>query len=155
FTGGGGTITLSGVIEAAQINGSTGNDTLNAVGFSGTAILRGFEGNDTLFAGPGLELLDGGAGDDRLVLRQFGSLHTIVILGGAGADTLDFSTFNLPLTVNLSTTGAVQLAAVAELQLFLGAVDVENVIGGAGADTLTGNSLDNRFTGGGGADIIN
>ncbi len=153
FPGGAGTITLAS-IEFATVTGTSGDDTIDATGFTGTAVLNGGDGNDVLIAGPGLELLDGGKGDDRFVFRQFGAVHTVLVYGRDGEDTLDFSAFTLPATVNLSTVGSLQTVAPGELQIALMATDVEDVIGSQGGGVYTGNSLDNTFTITGGANTI-
>ncbi|MCL5098586.1 MAG: M10 family metallopeptidase C-terminal domain-containing protein [Candidatus Omnitrophica bacterium] len=153
FTGGSAAISLVS-IERAFLNGSSGNDTLDASAFSGDAYLAGGDGNDTLIPGSGQYLIDGGIGNDRVVFRPFGSIHTVYVSGNDGVDTLDFSAFVTPVTVDLSSTGALQTVAPGQLQLFLLSADVEAIIGSPGADTLTGNSLDNTFSGGGGADTI-
>ncbi len=70
---------------------------------------------------------------------------------GGGSDTLDFSqTTTMPIAVDLSNPAA-QVVTAARLTIILSANNtIENVIGGALADTLTGNSLANSITGGGG-----
>src|SRR6266545_2380612 len=154
------TLTFSS-IEIIYLYGSSGDDTLDASQYTGAAALIGGDGNDILKGGPGLNLLDGGAGDDLFVFRPDGSLDLDIVIAGAGTDTLDFSAFSAPVTVNLSTLGAIQNVVAGELQLFFRSAappnveEIENVIGGSGADTLTGNALENRMSGGGGADIIN
>jgi Ca2+-binding RTX toxin-like protein len=155
FPGGGG-ISFAN-IEIARVTGGSGDDTMDASAFTGIAYLYGGSGNDTLIAGPGNTWLDGGAGDDRMIFRQYGAMHSVVVVGGDGQDTLDFSNFTLPVTVNLSITGLYLYQTVnpTELRIYLPNVDVENLVGGAGADALTGNSLDNIITGGGGADVLN
>lgn len=154
FTGGLGTITLVS-IQQATILGTEGDDVLDASAFTGTAFLYGQAGDDVLIAGRGATGMDGGAGNDRFVFGQYGVPHFVVVVGGEGEDTLDFSAFTAGVTVNLSTIGVFQAVLVGELSLALLSDDVEIVIGGSGADTLTGNSLDNTFTGGLGADNIN
>lgn len=153
FTGGAGTITLSS-IEGALITGSPGNDTLDASGFSGIAGLSGGDGDDTLIAGSGTNALSGGNGNDRFVLRPTASLHGVVVNGGDGEDTLDFSAFTTGVTVNLGTTGIAQTVVAGHLQLLIQNLDIENIVGSQGADHLVGNSLDNTFTWGGGSDTL-
>lgn len=142
-------------IEGVIVNGSEGDDVFDASGYNGIVYFYGLGGNDTFIAGPGSALLDGGEGSDRFEIQQYGALHLLYILGGEGVDTLDFSAFTVPVTVNLATVGAIQGVHPVELQLYLAAEDLENLVGGAGADTLTGNSLDNEITGGPGVDTIN
>jgi Ca2+-binding RTX toxin-like protein len=82
--------------------------------------------------------------------------------GGDGIDTLSFAghaglgiaAFLGPVKVDLSIIGVFQTPLAGELSIALVAEDVENLLGGDGADTLIGNSLNNRLTGGKGADTI-
>lgn len=164
FTDGSGTSAASltfASIELVYLYGSSGDDILDATLYTGTAALIGGDGNDILMGGPGLNLLQGDAGDDLFVFRPDGSLDTDIVAAGEGIDTLDFSAFGAAVTINLSVLAAVQNVVAGELQIFLTSVpgplaeEIENVIGGSGADNLTGNSLNNRITGGAGADTIN
>jgi Ca2+-binding RTX toxin-like protein len=134
---------------------------LDATQYAGAAALIGNDGNDTLIAGPGLNLLEGDAGDDLFIFKPDGGLDLNYVAGGAGTDTLDFSAFSAGITVNLSLLNVTQNVVVGEIQIRLvsipgpAAEEIENIIGGGGADTITGNSISNRITGGGGADILN
>ena len=90
---------------------------------------------------------------------------------GGGADTYDLSNYAAGVTVNLqpgcwSTTSATQLASLGSGKVAAGTVAnallcngslqsiIENAIGGAGADSLTGNVVDNQLTGGAGNDLL-
>jgi Ca2+-binding RTX toxin-like protein len=154
FTGGPGSIAIS-TMEQAILTGGDSDDVLDASGFSGAVGLLGGAGNDTLRGGRNGGILDGGIGDDLFVFQSAAMLDTFFVIGGDGEDTLDFSSFAAGVTVNLSTVGATQVVAAGDLQIRLVNEDVEGVMGGSGADVLTGNSLANRFTGGPGADTIN
>ncbi len=156
FTGGVGTISFSS-IEQAIITGTDRDESITAATFTGTVFIFGMGGDDVLQGGTNLSLLDGGAGNDRFVFVENTAFDGVVVTGGAGSDTLDFSAFTLDLTVNLGSIGGYQIVEPLgpEMALYLTAVDVENLIGGSGDDTLTGNALDNRITGNGGVDNIN
>ena len=69
--------TISG-FQHAILAAGTGDFTLDASGFSGSAILQGGTGNDTLIGSQGPDTLEGGAGNDSLV-------------GGGGGDTFAFN----------------------------------------------------------------
>ncbi|RME92932.1 MAG: calcium-binding protein, partial [Verrucomicrobia bacterium] len=153
FSGSSGTIQLAS-IEVAVVSGGDGDDVLDASAFTHSAILRGNGGNDLLISGAGNDLLDGGAGDDVFQFAEHGSFDADSLRGGDGADTLDFSSFASPVQVDLAIVGAPQTVVPGELDLLLFAEDIENIVGGAGADTMNGNTLDNTFTGGPGADAI-
>ena len=72
-----------------------------------------------------------------------------------GNDTLDFSGYGQAQTIDLrqgyfSSVGGL----VGNVAIAVGA-DIENAIGGSGADTIVGNALANRLQGGGGDDTLN
>jgi len=97
-------------------------------------VLSGLAGNDMLFGGSGNDTLIGGPGADTM-------------LGGAGSDTADYSSSPAGVTVNLASG----LGAGGDAQGdILGGI--ENLIGSAQADTLTGDSNANVMTGGAGND---
>ncbi|NOS70945.1 MAG: LEPR-XLL domain-containing protein [Verrucomicrobia bacterium] len=126
----------------------------NIIGGALNNTLTGNALANQLTSGPGNDTLIGGAGNDVFIFVQYGNPHTVTVIGDAGEDLLDFSAFILPLTVNLGTTGSMQTVAAGELQLVLSNLDLEDVIGGAGSDTLTGNSLANRIAGGASNDLL-
>lgn len=116
--------------------GSNGDDTLvgNAItntfwGGLGNDSINGAGGNDVIVGGAGADLLNGGTGID-----------TLSYAGSSGAVFVD-------LTVQLGTAHGGD-AEGDELSNF------ENVIGGNGNDSLTGDANANRLTGGLGADTI-
>lgn len=164
FTGPGGTSASSltfGSIETVWLYGTEGDDVLDASQFSGAAALIAGGGNDVLKGSKGTSLLNGGAGDDLFIFVPDGGLDVDGVIGGDGIDTLDFSAFNLPVTINLSNLAAIQTVVAGELRIVLtsdplpAVEEIENVIGGSAADSITGNALDNRITGNAGADTIN
>jgi Ca2+-binding RTX toxin-like protein len=97
-------------------------------------VLSGLAGNDMLFGGSGNDTLIGGPGADTM-------------LGGAGSDTADYSSSPAGVTVNLASG----LGAGGDAQGdILGGI--ENLIGSAQSDTLTGDSNANTLAGGAGND---
>ncbi|MDB5823804.1 MAG: hypothetical protein JWR21_2508, partial [Herminiimonas sp.] len=124
-TGGDGNDTIDGGSGADNIDGGSGNDVINAG-----------SGNDVVNAGIGDDIVVGGAGDDT-------------IDGSSGVDTIDYSAETANLVVNL-TTGIGSGAASGNDTL----LNFENITGGAGNDTLTGNDGANRIIGGAGSDTI-
>jgi Ca2+-binding RTX toxin-like protein len=153
--------TTFSAVEVVYLYGSSGDDVIDASTYTGSAALIGNDGNDTLKAGSGTNLLNGGAGDDLLVFKPDGLNDIDLVIGGAGDDTLDFSAFAASVVINLSVLGAFQTVVVADQRIIISVEsgplveEIENLIGGSGADTLTGNALNNRITGNGGADNIN
>ncbi len=152
-------------IQALDLTGGIGDNEFDLSGFSGSSILRGEGGNDSLIGGSGPDILIGGEGNDALKgsggndTYAFDVDHVLgsdVVSDSGGIDTLDFrETTTVDLSVSLASTTA-QSVHPANLTLTLTAVnDIENLIGGSGHDTLTGNGLANELTGGPGNDIIN
>src|SRR5262249_35774406 len=84
LTGLGNDVLVRNRIEEAELTGGSGDNNINAAGFSGKVILRGGLGNDTLVGGPGKNLLLGEGGNDTLV----GGRGRNILIGGLGADTL-------------------------------------------------------------------
>ena len=92
-----------------------------------------------------IENVIGGSGADSFI----GDALANSLNGGAGLDTVDYSSTTLGVSVNLTAgtatgteTGADTLTAI------------ENVLGGSGADTLIGDGAANVLTGGAGDDVV-
>ncbi|RJF87999.1 calcium-binding protein [Oleomonas cavernae] len=118
--------TLTGSAAANTMNGQGGDDTLNGGG-----------GNDILLGGAGLDLLTGGAGADSLQ-------------GGAFLDSALYGFSPSGVTVNLTTgTG---LGGDAQGDTLTG---IENVVGSAFIDVITGDANSNSLQGLGGDDTLN
>ena len=112
--------------ETTSLNGDDGNDVI--VGGGGADVVNGGNGNDTLTGGSGVGAsVFGGAGND-LIFQVNGTPE--FINGGTGIDTLNTTAFNGNYVVNL-TTGVTNFAG----ECF---INMENLIAGAGNDTLTG-----------------
>ncbi|NIQ97153.1 MAG: calcium-binding protein, partial [Desulfuromonadales bacterium] len=116
------------------VYGGAGIDTI--YGGTGDDTLYGQGGNDALYGEAGNDTLIGGAGDDTLN-------------GGAGSDTVSYSD-----VVSDSVTASLldnQGSSGTDTDTF---VDIENLTGGGGADTLIGDGKDNILTGGDGDDTL-
>ena len=110
-----------------QIDGASGNDWL--IGGAGNDRLLGGDGNDSLDGGTGADTLIGGLGNDAYTVDN--SADVVSEVAGEGLDTV-IATVDYTLVLNL-----------------------ENLAhSGAVAWQGTGNDLDNRITGGAGADIL-
>jgi Ca2+-binding RTX toxin-like protein len=120
---------------ANRLEGLAGADRLEGQG--GADELLGGDGNDRLLGGGGNDTLTGGAGNDRLS-------------GGSGTDTASYEGQAAGVVVSLASVGPDNTfgAGVDEL------ISIENIIGGAGNDTLAGNGAGNRLTGGAGLDRL-
>ena len=106
----------------------TGNDAAN--------YLQGRDGNDHLRGGGGDDVLEGGAGADRLD-------------GGPGLDWTSYHGSNAGVTVNLAAGTLTGGHAEGDVP-----VNIENIIGSAYADVLTGDDGANSLEGGAGADRL-
>ncbi|WP_156387162.1 MULTISPECIES: calcium-binding protein [unclassified Rhizobium] len=85
-------------------------------------------------------------GDDLFIPMAASSL---TIDGGAGIDTLSLAGHSARMLVDL-TLGTARGGSIGDLRL----KNVENVQGGAGSDTLSGNGGANSLVGGGGNDLL-
>ncbi|MDE0154987.1 MAG: calcium-binding protein [Gammaproteobacteria bacterium] len=133
------------------LHGEDGDDML--FGGVGADTLHGGRGDDMLFGGAGVDVVNGDAGHDMIYVhfvpgQTAGTAETVN--GGTGNDTVSFEKWvdeedDTPVVVALpdvaATTGN-----------FLG---IENIIGSAEDDVLTGNDADNIIEGGDGDDTLN
>jgi Ca2+-binding RTX toxin-like protein len=128
------TVTLSGSIDSVVTVGGTAEDTLRRV--------------ENIFGGSGDDFITG----DVLANTFRGGLGADILDGGAGIDTADYSdkSQSVVVTLNGSSDSTVTVGGTAEDTLR----NIENVIGGSAGDILTGDSLNNSFQGGGGADVV-
>ncbi len=136
-------VVLSGDTPATVFVGGIAEDSV-----SGIENLRGGTGHDSLTGGATSNTLEGGAGDDLLA----GLAGTDMLDGGQGTDTASYAEKTAAVAVALkgAANAAVTVGGIAEDTLR----NIENVIGGSGADTLTGDAQANRFSGRAGTDTI-
>ncbi|KRC82486.1 M10 family metallopeptidase C-terminal domain-containing protein [Sphingomonas sp. Root241] len=136
-----GDLVLTGFASDETITGATGNDVLS--GADGNDVLIGLAGNDTLDGGNGDDTLFGGEGDD-------------VLIGGAGIDTASYSDAAVGVTVNLGLAGAQATGAGSDtlsgIENLIGSAFNDVLTGAAGANLLFGGAGDDRLDGGAGAD---
>ena len=174
-----GGFTIANGVQIEHATGGNGDDTLigNAVGNRltggrGADDITGNGGRDVLLGGLGNDDIDGGAGDDRLYGQAgndtlfggadddslFGGDGNDQLEGGAGADVLDggagvdFATYeNASAGVTLDLLDASGGAGDAAGDTL---ISVESIEGSAFGDTLRGDGLFNRLTGGAGNDTL-
>jgi Ca2+-binding RTX toxin-like protein len=150
--GGNGDDVLIGGDGADRLDAGDGDDTL--VGGDGGA---GADGNDTLLGGAGRDDLNGQAGDDSLAGGAGDDLYRFAGAGlgsdvldeaaNADADTIDLSALAAAATLNLGLV-ATQVISAGNLSLRLTRDSgVENIVGTAFGDTLTGNARGNAIAG--------
>ena len=144
FFGGAGNDSFAGDATNETIYGGAGEDTL--YGGSGLDTIYGDDGNDRIDGGDGNDTMYGGSGNDTF-FGNFGLNEAFY--GGAGNDLYQIAgtvVTNFGYSVNLET-GLDQFGKVFS--------SIETVVGGNGADTITGrNDTSESLDGGGGADII-
>ena len=109
-----------------------GDDTIS--GGAGDDALSGGSGDDAISGGAGEDTISGGAGDDTLD-------------GGADADTLSFAGESSGVDIDLTDGTAVGTGSGSDT-----ISNFENVMGGAGRDTIKGDAGDNILAGGAGDD---
>jgi|GEM_PF-695359 len=136
-----------------NIVGGSGNDSLTGNSLPNT--LTGNAGNDTLTGGGGNDSLVGGSGDDNYVFRTATTVEadTVAEAANAGTDRLSFSPLTTDVMLSLETSIVQTVHANRSLKLNAGSV-FEDIVGGSGNDTLTGNLLANTLTGNVGNDTL-
>ena len=134
---------LNGAADVTVTVGGALEDTLR-----GIENLTGGSGNDILGGDGQANVLDGGSGDDRLT----GGLGLDTLDGGIGTDTAVYADRNTAVvaTLNGATKVTVSVGGFVEDTI----ANIENLIGGSAADTLTGDANANVFDGGGGDDLL-
>jgi Ca2+-binding RTX toxin-like protein len=180
---------LDGGAGSDQIYGGLGDDYLMGEGIlslselasSGGDTLDGGDGADFLFGGAGNDVLLGGAGDD-VILTPGGHASPMgygvqttswdwgvdTIDGGAGDDDLaylDFNSATAPVTFTLGNPSQVSTVFIngvagatvtgVEHVTVLGGSGADHITGGANWDTLLGNQGADTLEGGDGADYLN
>ena len=105
--------------------------------------VTGSDFNDTLTGDAGNNVLNGGKGDDTLI----GGAGADTLIGGDGNDTVDYSSSAAGIVVNLALGSGQGGDAQGDTL-----ISIENVVGTAFDDTLTGNAGSNNLFGGAGND---
>ena len=144
------------------IKGNGQNNTL--WGGAGDYVLDGVSANNILVGGAGSDTFRGGVGDNIIYGEGYATL------GGAGEETdtssrdlIDFSNAGVSVTLNLSNSTTINyfngttLSLEAQTSIGYGKnkiYNVEDALGGSGADTLIGSNIANIIDGGANNDII-
>jgi Ca2+-binding RTX toxin-like protein len=165
----GGNDTLTGSDGSDTLYGGWGSDILN--GGKGNDLLVGGDGNDTLQGGPANDVIKG---DDvncpvATVMAAGSSYATLCTAKTAlasttkGVNTLDYADHMSDVTVDMTTMSTVLLGTdgsytsgpqVGKSSEYDLATNIQNLRGGSGDDTLTGDANANVIHGGAGADTI-
>jgi Ca2+-binding RTX toxin-like protein len=139
------------------IDAGPGNDN-SIFGGGGDDVIRGGSGNDVLVGGTGNDALDGGLGDDDFEgipgEGLFGgnppSQGTDTYTGGGGGDAVIYTGRGEDLSLSLD--GVANDGQPGEHDDI--GPDVTTVLGGTGADVITGNGYANALGGDAGNDVI-
>jgi Ca2+-binding RTX toxin-like protein len=135
--------------DLESIIGTPANDSLVGGGLQGILLIGGL-GNDTVSGGLGADTLNGGAGNDLFLDGSRGTNGADVFIGSDGIDTVDFSGRTTGIICSLD--GSADDGELGEADNV--GSDLENIIGGAGDDSLTGSARNNLIIGGLGADSM-
>jgi len=151
-SGGSGSDTL---ISIENLAGSQFDDRLtgnqranNLTGLNGDDLLSGNGGTDVIDAGTGNDTVYGGSGNDRFIGDMAGDDR---YFGGAGIDTLDYSASTEGIAVSLITTVPQLISTGSGVDVLN---SIESLVGSQFNDNISGNLLDNRLRGLGGADSL-
>jgi Ca2+-binding RTX toxin-like protein len=152
-------------LDVENLTGTQSGDTLTGSpvgnridGGGGTDTIMGLGGNDVLRGGfdEAADALDGGDGADTYVAEGFRNFFVNpnaslpdgadTFTGGAGIDKADYSARSAAAVVTVTLDGSANDGQAGENDDIK--ADVENVTGGNGNDSLTGNDAANRLHGG-------
>ena len=137
-------LTAGGSVDGL-IDGGEGVDSLEAADTNNTWEITALDAgalNEQIYEN--IENLIGGDAQDIFVLGD-GAGVTGLIDGGGGVNTLDYSAYTTDINVDLEAGTASNIGGVSNIQ---------NVTGGAGSDSLTGDGESNVLAGGAGNDIL-
>jgi FG-GAP-like repeat/RTX calcium-binding nonapeptide repeat (4 copies)/WD40-like Beta Propeller Repeat len=126
----------------------SGDGSLVAFESSSTNIYRGTGGHGNIFETDSLNFFNRGGPRDDLISSALGN---DVLDGGGGINTVSYATILSTIVINLATTIAQNTGGGGTDTL----TNFRNVIGGSGADRLTGDGNANTLNGGPGNDILN
>jgi len=106
---------------------------------------RGSDGADYILLSDGHDDVKAGGGADTI----YGTVGWDKLDGGSGSDTVDYTNAGGPVAVNLATGTGQGYEAQGDTY-----ISIENVVGSAFDDVLTGNAVANRLDGGIGNDTV-
>lgn len=151
FTIGATGVSVGGVsgsfVSFEVLSGGNGSDLLNVPSVAGGSTLwtisRANGGEVAGLAFSNIETLRGGSGDDSFAILPSGSVARVE--GVSGRDWLDYSAFDVSVSVNLKAQSGTGLGSL---------MGILAVRGGRGADQLTGNGGHEQLIGGDGDDTL-
>jgi len=142
FAGG----TIQNIEALDHVTGTAFSDTFTVGTQPSLVTIAGGAGDDMAIAAGSSVEFQGGSGNDTFVSGIAGDRFD----GGAGFDTADYSGYASAITVTLGATAGAEGTGPGGDAL----INVEQVLGSAFGDTLTGSNLDDRLFGGDGNDQV-
>ncbi len=140
------TLSLTGYASGVAFEGGPGTDTVVGANQSNTWVLTAFgTGSVNGFTFSGTESLTGNSQMDRFHILQDAGVAG-ALNGGLGNNTLDYSAWNSPVTVNLGTRVGTGVGGAI--------VNITMVLGGSAGDALTAAGTASVLIGGGGNDLL-
>ncbi|WP_420337735.1 DUF4114 domain-containing protein [Roseibium sp.] len=161
LVGGSGADTMIGGYGNDDLKGGADNDTMDGghgddslIGGSGDDIMTGGAGADVLKGGSGNDELSGGSHNDELYGGHgddtfYGDAGNDMMHGGRGNDTVDYSAFDVDLSISLHNKKAHGLEIGTDTIKF-----IDNIVSGGGDDILKGSRDANVIEAGAGDDTI-
>ncbi|MFA5989466.1 MAG: type I secretion C-terminal target domain-containing protein [Sphingomonas sp.] len=143
---------VSYFFATSGVNVNLGTGSVTNDGMGSTDYLSNVEGayggafDDVIIGSSSNNDLYGNAGNDRIE----GGLGNDYISGGDGVDTASYAGANGGVTVNLAISGLQNTVAAGSDAI----VGIENIVGSAYGDSLTGDGADNTIDGGLGDDTL-
>lgn len=130
----------------------------NVIGTPGNDVILGNAANNDITGGDGNDRLEGRKGNDRYLFAnpQSGQTDIIREYGSNGRDTLFFGQSTIPVIVDLQRDTGMALHGSRTVNMMAAGLvkNMENIVGGSGNDTLSGNAADNIIEGGEGSDTM-
>jgi Ca2+-binding RTX toxin-like protein len=122
-------------------------------GGSGVNTIWAGSGADTIYTGSGADTIYGEAGDDIIHMQSVTNSVGNFVDGGAGFDTVSYDGLDERVVINMQgvTDVAVQVGNTTNHHII---TSIENIIGTAQNDTITGSEGVNTFVGMSGSDTI-
>lgn len=152
--GAGGDDTIAGASGSDSLYGSDGNDSISGgdaddtlAGGTGDDLLSGDNGNDLLYAESGNDIVFAGAGDDTIIAGSGNGNDGYD--GGEGIDQITFTSATQSITVHLGQGTATGTEIDTDIL-----ANIEDVLAGAGHDTIIGDAANNKLEGSDGSDSI-
>jgi Ca2+-binding RTX toxin-like protein len=130
---------------AGSINGTPGDD--NLLGTNGDDTIYGYGGNDTIVPNLGSDYVDGGEGEDTLIIDYSALDYMYAYSYGNG------SGYYSGYTYNGSGYSAINFGNIEHLNI-TGTANSDLIVGGSGDDVLNGGAGDDLIFSGGGVDLI-